>query len=347
MSGLLSSIAGAFRAPGPRQPRYIGAEDAALIDGWLMGGDDKGAFSLDQLMELAGLSVAQAVAKLYPLGPKLDKDPNGVKQKRTNERVLVCCGPGNQGGDGLVAARHLYHFGYSPSVFYPKNTPSAPQRLKKQCENLGLPLIAPPSSGASSFPMAPDAQDVAFRRAIENTDVVLDCVFGFSFKPPARAPFKTVLDELAKTSKPVLSVDIPSGWDVDEGDRDKTGFTPDALLSLTAPKKGVRAFVESGGKQCVSLSLVFHLARTDSRVCALPSAASSAGASSPSAFPPPPPLPSREHEHTADPRAPPRRAAPSPTSSSSTCQSTRPTGAKLSTLRGARSEASVRLARGA
>lgn len=59
-------------------------------------------FSVDQLMELAGLSVACSIADVY--GP--DNFP----------RVLIICGPGNNGGDGLVAARHLHHFGYSVQV---------------------------------------------------------------------------------------------------------------------------------------------------------------------------------------------------------------------------------------
>lgn len=55
-------------------------------------------FSVDQLMELAGLSVATAIQKTYPLG------------KLASNKVLICCGPGNNGGDGLVAARHLKLF---------------------------------------------------------------------------------------------------------------------------------------------------------------------------------------------------------------------------------------------
>lgn len=225
--------------------KYITADEAKAIDDDLMGED--GAFSLDQLMELAGLAVAQCVAELYPLGPVLPLDGNGVKQKRVNERVLVACGPGNQGGDGLVAARHLHHFGYSPSVFYPKESKGEIfGRLRQQCENLELPLIAPPPLNKSSFPMAPDAQTNAFKRALNNADLVLDCVFGFSFHPPTRAPFDVVLNSLATTEVPILSVDIPSGWDVMEGNSND-GFTPNAIVSLTAPKVGVKEFAEAGG----------------------------------------------------------------------------------------------------
>lgn len=66
-----------------------------------------GAFSLDQLMELAGLACAQALATVYP-------------RDKGTRKVLLCCGPGNQGGDGLVAARHLGMFGYDAEVWMPK-----------------------------------------------------------------------------------------------------------------------------------------------------------------------------------------------------------------------------------
>lgn len=68
-------------------------------------------FSVDQLMELAGLSVASSIESVYP--------------RPTYNKILVLCGPGNNGGDGLVAARHLKHFGFDPTMYYPKRGSSA------------------------------------------------------------------------------------------------------------------------------------------------------------------------------------------------------------------------------
>ena len=76
-----------------------GQDEAVRIDEELMG--DLG-FSVDELMELAGLSVASAIAAEH--------------SPRSHPRILIIAGPGNNGGDGLVAARHLYHFGFAPEV---------------------------------------------------------------------------------------------------------------------------------------------------------------------------------------------------------------------------------------
>lgn len=85
--------------------KFLTASAAAALDKELMS---TGAFSIDQLMELAGLSVSQAVYRVNP--------------PWKGDRVLVACGPGNNGGDGLVAARHLSQYGYKPTVYYPKRS---------------------------------------------------------------------------------------------------------------------------------------------------------------------------------------------------------------------------------
>ncbi|KAF5334327.1 hypothetical protein D9611_014146 [Ephemerocybe angulata] len=195
--------------------RYLSARLAQQIDEELMSA--AGAFSIDQLMELAGLACAQTLATVYPK----DRYP----------RVLVCCGPGNQGGDGLVAARHLGMFGYKPQVYMPKpGSKDIYKRLAKQCENMEIPIL-PPTTDVSDL-----------ENALKSTDVIMDAIFGFSFKPPIRAPFDKALPLLAESRLPIVSVDIPSGWDVEEGNKAGLGLNPNVLLSLTAPKLGVKDF---------------------------------------------------------------------------------------------------------
>ncbi|KAI9832145.1 MAG: hypothetical protein M1819_004496 [Sarea resinae] len=169
--------------------KTISAKNAAALDKDLMS---IGAFSIDQLMELAGLSVSQA------------------------------------GGDGLVAARHLWHYGYRPTIYYPKQSKNELyQRLATQLKNLDVPFT----------------ED--FHSALAESHHIVDAVFGFSFSGEVREPFPSVIEALASTSLPVTSVDAPSSWNIESGPPDSgpgKGFQPAALVSLTAPKPLVKWF---------------------------------------------------------------------------------------------------------
>ncbi|KAG7123090.1 hypothetical protein HYQ45_014140 [Verticillium longisporum] len=190
---------------------YLSAKAAAALDKDLMSA---GAFSIDQLMELAGLSVSEAVYKVHP--------------PSKGRNILVACGPGNNGGDGLVAARHLHHYGYKPFIYYPKRSKNELyQRLAKQLEDLEVSFV-------DDFP-----------KALQTADHIIDAIFGFSFSGEVREPFPAVIRALEETRLPVTSVDAPSSWDIEEGPP-KTGlgssFNPTVLVSLTAPKPLVKHF---------------------------------------------------------------------------------------------------------
>ena len=104
------------------------------------------------------------------------------------------------------------------------------KRLQARCQNMKIPIL-PPSESTDSL-----------RTALASSDVVLDAIFGFSFQGPVRAPFDAALPLIASSKLPIVSVDIPSGWNVDHGNVDGVGLNPDVLLSLTAPKEGVKGF---------------------------------------------------------------------------------------------------------
>lgn len=93
-----------------------------------------------------------------------------------------------------------------------------------------------------TLPVSESEERTTLATALGSSDVVLDAIFGFSFQPPVRAPFDTALPLIARAGVPVVSVDIPSGWDVERGDAEGLGLRPDVLVSLTAPKEGVRKF---------------------------------------------------------------------------------------------------------
>ncbi|KAK0513097.1 hypothetical protein JMJ35_004083 [Cladonia borealis] len=185
--------------------RTLNAKNAAALDKDLMS---VGAYSLDQLMELAGLSVSQAVYRVHP--------------PSKGRKILVAC------GDGLVAARHLWHYGYQPTIYFPKKTSNELyDRLATQLKNLDIPFT----------------ED--FENSLKTSNHVVDAIFGFSFSGEVRDPFRDVIAAMENTKVPVLSVDAPSSWSIEDGPPE-TGpgakFMPATLISLTAPKPLVKHF---------------------------------------------------------------------------------------------------------
>lgn len=197
--------------------KVVSSKLAAEIDQELMG--PQVGFTLQQLMELAGFSVAQAVSREFPL----DKF-------NVNKHVFVIAGPGNNGGDGLVCARHLKLFGYNPIVYYPKRSERNEfyKQLVSQLNFFKVPILSQEGDGADWLEYLKP----------ETTLCVVDAIFGFSFKPPLREPFKSILDQLHELQDdvPIVSIDVPSGWDVDEGPISENSIKPSVLVSLTVPK---------------------------------------------------------------------------------------------------------------
>eukprot|EP01057_Protomagalhaensia_wolfi_P002670 Protomagalhaensia_wolfi_Nauph_80__2669@NODE_27_length_4681_cov_39_742568_g22_i0_p4_GENE_NODE_27_length_4681_cov_39_742568_g22_i0NODE_27_length_4681_cov_39_742568_g22_i0_p4_ORF_typecomplete_len236_score38_77YjeF_N/PF03853_15/4_7e44_NODE_27_length_4681_cov_39_742568_g22_i032733980 len=185
--------------------KAVDQDTAIAIDQHLMGPDV--GYSVDQLMELAGLAVADVVARCST--PKA--------------RLAVLVGPGNNGGDGLVAARHLTQFGFGVDVYSPKEPKNdLMKRLELQLLNHGVEVKRQLPSSSET---------------LDQYEALVDSLFGFSFKGDPREPFASVLKLLTAGSYKTFAVDIPSGWSVNEGPvAPEYCYMPTHLISLTVPK---------------------------------------------------------------------------------------------------------------
>lgn len=206
---------------------FLGQEAARELDQDLMSPEL--GWSIEQLMELAGLSCACSIAEQY----------------NKSSRVLILVGPGNNGGDGLVAARHLHHFGYDVTVCYPKRNDAPLFRgLVNQLESLNIPFLDVDTVVGTSL-------------VTQGYGVVVDGLFGFSFKGQPKAPYDRLIVAMTNAMKErndmcskgkeisfaVVSIDVPSGWDVEQGDSSGLyPIHPDMLISLTAPKLCAKFF---------------------------------------------------------------------------------------------------------
>ena len=193
-------------APGMKA---LSAQEAAALDAQLMVSP---GFTAAQLTELAGLATAEAITAEYPL-PEY-------------RRVLLVVGPGGNGGDGMATARHLTTYGYFVTMVYVVGSKQPVYLdLLASCRMMMIPIVDALPVDLSAY------------------DLLVDAVFGYSFRPPARPPFDALLEGMRNSSLPLVSIDVPSGWAVDGvPPPDGRALRPASLVSLAAPKRCAQHF---------------------------------------------------------------------------------------------------------
>lgn len=201
------------------------AAEMARVDRILM--DDLGLDVL-QLMEVAGRAVAAFARDRF------------LNRRVEGRRIVVLAGSGNNGGDGLVAARFLRAWGAEVEVWLTHDPAelrasdrSARRPMLHQLailETMGVPVVAPASDS-----VAPSDVSVALPEA----DLLIDALLGFGLNgPPAGAAADLVRAANAHPA-PILAVDVPSGLDVTTGAAYVPCIRAMATLTLALPKTGL------------------------------------------------------------------------------------------------------------
>ena len=166
--------------------------------------------------------------------------------------VVVLCGPGNNGGDGWVAADYLAGHGLEVNVVTAAEpslirSAAARQAAQRAC-TVGIPVH-----------VAPDYEELA--ALLVEADVVIDAVFGTGFKGVMSGPFDMwveVVDDYFEGM--VLSVDVPSGINAATGEAEGPFFQADTTLTMFALKPGLIAGL---GKQASGQLVVASLVADD------------------------------------------------------------------------------------
>ena len=178
--------------------------------------------STDTLMENAGLAVARSARRV--IGPIA-----GVT-------ILALIGPGNNGADGLVTARHLQRWGASVTAYI--------------CRERSTPdpkLTAATAAGVTILSATNDPDLSALKAALSSSHLVIDAILGTGRARPIQGAFKRILATLtqARTRNPnlrLLAMDLPTGLDSDTGLVDPACVPADLTVALGYPKRGHLAF---------------------------------------------------------------------------------------------------------
>jgi NAD(P)H-hydrate epimerase len=150
------------------------------------------------------------------------------------KRVLVLCGGGNNGGDGLAAARHLQNRGIDVTVVLVKSADKYKDDAGANldiCRKMDLKMI--------------DAADdpVGVLQDLDQHDLILDGLLGTGIDSEIRSPMDRVIEWVNQRNERVLAIDIPSGLDCDRGIPLGNAVQANATITFVGMKAG---FIKTG-----------------------------------------------------------------------------------------------------
>jgi NAD(P)H-hydrate epimerase len=171
---------------------------------------------VEALMERAGGVVAAFCLRRYPAAAQ----------------VVVLCGKGNNGGDGLVAARMLAGAGRAVQVLLLGRA----DEMKGEAA-VALRRLHEEAPAVDLHGVVDEAGLQDFGEVLGGADLLIDAVVGTGFKPPLRGIAVALREMVQGSDVPVAAVDLPSGWDADSMEQEGAGaFRADAVVTFTAPK---------------------------------------------------------------------------------------------------------------
>jgi len=146
-------------------------------------------------------------------------------------RVTVLCGRGNNGGDGMVAARLLAGAGLDVTTLLL----GSDEGLKDDAVKAWRDLTGGPHG---AIHVVKTAEELSRYNKVLKTDLLVDALVGTGFAPPLKGLALAAVEWAKASTAPVLAVDLPSGWGADETAAMVAGpvFAADAVVTFTAPK---------------------------------------------------------------------------------------------------------------
>ena len=168
------------------------------------------------LMEQAGLAVARVAQQ---------------RLSRSDGTMVICCGTGLNGGDGLCAARHLSLQGDVPRII-------VIGRLSRLREESALYATMLQRLGRRLTEVTMEQQVKALKRWFARCDLIIDALLGIGGQGPVREPMASLIAHMNQSGKPIVAVDIPSGLDADTGVVQGVAVKATVTVTFGLPKRG-------------------------------------------------------------------------------------------------------------